>query len=164
MLRGDVLGLADVFCQVIQADGRVWILGHLQANGLPVAHANGLRLAIGMEFPVEILVRPLCATGQRWHVGDAVSMLGGVNAGEITEGGHQVPVRTDVVAHGAGFHLAGPMGNERHANASLIQVALVAFQGAIAVKETGLMAAFIMGSVVAGKEHERVVGDLEFIE
>lgn len=83
MQRGDVLCLSNIFRQIIQANGSVWIFGHLQADALPVAHANSLRFAEGVEFPVEIFVRLLFAAGQRWHIGDTVSVLGGVDAGEI---------------------------------------------------------------------------------
>ena len=88
MLIGYILGFTDVRGEIEEMDGRIGVISHLEADSLPVAHANGLRLSIGMEFPVEILVRLLFAMGESGHVGDAIGVLGGVNASEIAKRGH----------------------------------------------------------------------------
>ena len=71
---------------------------------------------------------------------------------------------TDVVGCLACVDAAGPVGEERHADAAFPQVAFVAAQGAGAVEEAGLMAAFVMRAVVAGEEDEGVVGNFQFIK
>ena len=106
----------------------------------------------------------LGGAGEGGHVGDTVSVLGGIDAGQFAEGGHEIPVGALMIAHAAGLNLTGPMGDERHADAAFIKVPLVPAQGAIAVKKARFVTALIVRAVVAGEQHEGVVGNLQLVE
>ena len=66
--------------------------------------------------------------------------------------------------HGAGFYLAGPTSDERNADAAFIKITLVAAQRAVAVEVAGQVPTLMVRAIVAGEEHERMVGDFQFIE
>ena len=76
MLTSDVSGFADVGLEVVQHDRGVGIIADLEAESFPVTHANGLGVAVGMEFPVEVFVLALLATEEGGGEGDAVDASG----------------------------------------------------------------------------------------
>ncbi len=53
--------------------------------------------------------------------------------------------------------LPGPAGDQRHPDAALVHIALVAAQRPVAVVEIGIRAALLVRPVVAGEQHQRLV-------
>ena len=91
------------------------------------------------------------------HVGVGISAGKVGNAGETCHCRHYV-VESDLqVRCAAGSYCAGPVGNERHAYASLMDLAFESAQLAVATEKCGVGTAFFMRSVVAGEDDEGVM-------
>ena len=91
--------------------------------------------------------------------GDSAALFGRGLTGEISHGGKDVPVRAEMGAVGACFDLSRPAGEERRVDSAFVKVALNTFVGSVGIPKVGLMSAFTMGAIVAGKKDDGVVVD-----
>src|SRR5262249_2711731 len=118
VLRGDIVLLADVVLDVVELD---W-LARPEPDGLPVAGSPGLLEAPLVELPVQELAGgrlPLAEDGG--HLRDTVDPRRGRYAGDLGEGGQDVPEGPDGVADRPGLDVTRPPDDHRHADAAVVQ-------------------------------------------
>ena len=140
VLGSDIVALAEVRCEIVHFDG----LTRIPAEALVISRAYGLGKPALVEFPVEVVVLflfPGLAAG-------AGSML------RLSRWRGGLPARSAAVAmrspnvtglRGAGGDAAGPAGEAGDADAAVVEVAFDAAQGAAALEEVGVLAAFLGG-------------------
>ena len=86
-------------------------------------------------------------------------------AGEFAERRQDVGEVKALVADRAGFDPAGPVGDERHTDAALVEAPLEPAQLPRRVEEGRIRAADVVGgAVVAGEDHERVLLQAKHLE
>ena len=184
MLSVEVLGFLGVGLEVVELAGGVWVgvgkvevlefglavvvaAGALMMEVFPRPAANGELEAVGLVKGV--LADGLLGVAEEGEEADAV--FGGVGGhwevGEFGESGHQVGETNGLVGFGVGGDAAWPTGDEGNAVAAFPVVAFEAAPRASAVVLiilAHLEGCGDFGTVVAGKEDEGVLGEVEALE
>src|SRR5687768_12747874 len=89
-------------------------------------------------------------TKQSWNETDAIQFVRRTLSREFRGGRHEIAKICHMIGR-TGFNLSRPPGDERHANTTIIQVALEAPQRAVGIKEIGVLTAFFVGAVIRCK-------------
>ena len=166
MLVGEVLFLPDVLGQIVQLDRGILVLADVQADALPLAHADGLLASPLVKFPIEILPLFLLLglAEQGRSEGYAVYALGLVHPGQFAQGGQKIPPRRHVSAARTRLDFPRPPSGGRHPDPSLVQIALVALERAVAVEEVRLVPPSLWGPLSEVKDDQSIVLDFQFLE
>ena len=101
--RGEVVALTDVGGDIVELDGLVDIAPH----PLVVAHADGLRVAALVEFPIEVGVPLLFFAEQGRDEGDAVGAGGSFGFGELGGREKEILEAADVAGRRSALTLPG---------------------------------------------------------
>ena len=122
-----------------------------------VARAVGpLAVLLAEDVLGLMLLLSVSVAEQRWQVGNTVDPGRRVNSGQLTGGRQEVPVGGDQIGAAASGDSARPVGDGRHTDATLGQIALVAGQRPVRIEEVGLVPTLLVRPVVRGKDHQRV--------
>ena len=165
----EVLALAHVPCEVVQLPRGAG----LGLDGLPVAFAHRY---LAHELPIEVLVLRLRAarggrSEQLRHEAQAVNVGRQRRPAQFGDGRKDIREIPEMVAHAARGDAAGPARDDGHAQAALVQLALLAAKlGARArilvgaVDPAGELRAdeVVRATVVPAEEYERVLFEAEF--
>lgn len=139
---------------------------HGLANGLPLAEAHGLGGAALKELPVEAaLAGPLLigrVAPQSREEAVAVYVIGGLDPGQLGKGGHTVAEVPLVVVGASRLHGTGPPRDGGHPNTALGEIPLDPAVAAVGVEIVGLVASFLVRTVVGGEDDEGVLGHAQF--
>lgn len=131
VMVGDVLGFAQIFCQIVELSFAIFV--KIVLDQLPVTLPQSSAPAQFMKFPVEEwmfgLLAPAC---QCWGEGDPLDFRGDLvfDPGELGSSGQEVPEGTGVRADAGLFDTQRPMGDHRYPNPPLVKIAFVAAEGA----------------------------------
>ena len=184
VLAVEVLGFLGVALEVVELAGGVWRgVGKVEALefGLAVVIAAGAlmmevfpRSAANGELEAVGLVKGVSADGllgvaEKGEEADAVfgGVVGQGEVGDFGESGHQVGETNGLVGFGVGGDAAWPTSDEGNAVAAFPVVAFEAAPRASAVVLiilAHLEGCGDFGAVVAGKEDEGVLGEVEALE
>lgn len=122
MFVGEILGFAEIVGEIVELDGAVGVFADVQTDGFPLALSDGLLATLLMELPIEVIALGLLFlfASEGGSKGNAVEILGSLDAGEVAEGGQDVPPGGDMGAFRARFDHAGPPCDGGDANATLV--------------------------------------------
>ena len=184
VLAVEVLGFLGVALEVVELAGGVWggvgdveglefglavvvAAGVLVVEVFPRPAANGELEAVGLVEGV--LADGLFGVAEEGEEADAVfgGVVGQGEVGEFGESGHQVGETDGLVGFGVGGDAAWPTGDEGNAVAAFPVVAFEAAPRAgavVLVVLAHLEGCGDFGAVVAGKEDEGVLSEVEALE
>src|SRR6516162_7466425 len=117
-----------------------------------------------MEFPIQRLVRRLGITLKSRNKRPAIQTSRRFLLRQLGNCRQEIPERDDRIARGLCWNNAGPSHEKGDADAAFIQIPFDAVEGAIAIEEVRIVAAFLMGPVIAGKTPYRLLFQGEFAE
>lgn len=155
-------------------------------NQFPIALAYTQHVGL-VEFPVEVVVLPLptltdeggkdtdtvatdCFTVRKPMVYELSLLQSQIvkwqsaDAGDVTKRGQKVVEGKGLVALASRTYMAWPSYYERNADATLMGTALQASELSVVVEVCGVGTTFFVGSVVAGKDENGVLGQPAFLK
>ena len=160
MLPGDVMTFPGVRIQVIELDGCIGVMVYPDPVAFPAAHPHGLLPFRFVEFPVQKavcgLVGGVSQKGRQKR--QPVHMLyrrGSV--GERDDRRHEVPEGSDEVRSDARGNMAFPGTDHRFPDTAFVHVAFDAPEYPRGMKKGRVVASFVVRTVIAGKDHQRVI-------
>ena len=101
---------------------------------------------------------------QRRDEADAVDVVRRFRPGKFRERGEDIPKRSNVFRYRARLDYTFPLDYKRFPNSAVVQVAFQTANGAGGIEEVRTMPAFVMRSVVAGENDNRVLFQAQLFE
>lgn len=135
----------------------------------PFSKAQCLRVELLLrafgELDIEILVLFLVAVvGESREKGEAGVLLRDGEVEDVRHGGQDVVKAAEVMVGAACCNLSRPTGEHGGLDAAFVHVAFVPAESASGIEKVRIVAAFFVGTIVAGEHHDGVVVDVEFFQ